>query len=228
MALGLGSIAFVGFNAETTDNLAFVALEPITAGTVIHFTDNEWTGSAFNAGESRWSWTATTNIAAGTVVTMDSLASGTATSNLGTIAFSDSTVRDIGITDEIVYAYIGTPTAPTAFLAAIANDALTASGATLNGTGLEAGKTALTLTAKDADAHIAMYGGTTSGKAFFSDYLPLINNPANWITQDGSAIQDADGTAPDVPFTVPAITIDPTVQIVNFASGSLTVSQVEG
>ena len=59
MALGPGSIAFVGYNADGNDNLAFVALEPIAAGTVIHFTDNEWDGSAFNTGESTWSWTAT-------------------------------------------------------------------------------------------------------------------------------------------------------------------------
>jgi hypothetical protein len=229
MALGPGSIAFVGFNAETLDNLAFVALEPIVAGTVIHFTDNEWTGSAFNSGESGWSWTATGDIAAGTVVTLDGLATGqTVTSNLGTIAFTDATQRDIAISDEIVYAYVGTPTAPTAFLAAVANDALTASDATLNGTGLVAGQTALTLTAKDSDADIAQYNGVTSGRTAFSDYLPLINNPANWITQDGSAIQDHDGTAPDVPFTVPTLTIDPNAQVVSFAASSLNVTQDEG
>ncbi|MBV1689383.1 M10 family metallopeptidase C-terminal domain-containing protein [Novosphingobium sp. G106] len=227
MALGMGSIAFVGFNADGADNLAFVVLEPIAAGTVIHFTDNEWTGSAFNTGESTWSWTATSDIAAGSVVSLDSLASGTATSNLGTIAFSETTQRDISISDEIVYAYVGTPTAPTAFLAAVSNDALT-TGATLSGTGLVAGQTALTLTAKDADADIAQYTGVTTGRPSYADYLTFINNPANWTTQDASGNQDHDGIAPDVPFTVPALTIDPTAQLVNFAASSLNVTQAEG
>lgn len=52
MALGPGSIAFVGFNADGSDNVAFVALEDLPPGTVIFFQDNEWTGSAFNTGES--------------------------------------------------------------------------------------------------------------------------------------------------------------------------------
>jgi hypothetical protein len=54
MAVGPGSIAFTGFNADGNDNLAFVALETIAAGTVITFTDNEWGGSSFNTGESTW------------------------------------------------------------------------------------------------------------------------------------------------------------------------------
>ena len=88
--MGPGSIAFTGFNADRKDNLAFAAMQDIAAGTVITFTDNEWSGSAFNTGESTWTWTAASDIAAGTVVTMDNLAAGeTATSNLGAIAFSE-------------------------------------------------------------------------------------------------------------------------------------------
>src|SRR5262249_51439186 len=149
----------------------------------------------------------------------------TANSNLGKITFSNATQRDLAISDEIVYAYVGTATTPTAFITAIANDGLTASGATLNNTGLVAGVTALTLTAKDADADIAMYNGPVSGHA---NYLPLINNPSNWITQDTSANNNNDGTAPDVPFPVPAFSIDPTIQLVGFAPDSFAVSGVEG
>ncbi len=35
MALGPGSIAIIGFNADGNDNLAFVVLEAITAGQAI-------------------------------------------------------------------------------------------------------------------------------------------------------------------------------------------------
>jgi hypothetical protein len=73
MALGPGSIAFVGLNTDGNDNLAFVALEAIPSGTVIYFQDNEWnglaigSGGAFNTGESTWSWTATSEVAAGSI-----------------------------------------------------------------------------------------------------------------------------------------------------------------
>src|SRR5262249_25023093 len=40
------SIAFVGYNADGRDNLAFLAVSDIAAGTVIHFTNNEWMGSS--------------------------------------------------------------------------------------------------------------------------------------------------------------------------------------
>jgi len=52
MSLGPGSIAFVGFNADGNDNLAFVALETIAAGTQIHFSNRGWTGSGFGSGGS--------------------------------------------------------------------------------------------------------------------------------------------------------------------------------
>ena len=63
MALGPGSIAFVGFNADGNDGFAFVAIDGIPTGTVIHFNDNEWNGQpigaggAFNSGEGSLTWT---------------------------------------------------------------------------------------------------------------------------------------------------------------------------
>ena len=142
MALKPGSIAFVGLNADGADNLAFVALDPIQAGTVIFFQDNEWDGAAFNSGESIWSWTATTDVAAGTVIRIDTI-NGAAptdiTTNVGTVAFIDSGNRGLSTGDEIVYAYLGTnANTPTTFLSAIASVSLT-SGASLAGTGLTEG-----------------------------------------------------------------------------------------
>ena len=120
MALGPGSIAFTGFNADGNDNLSFVVLESIAAGTTIHFQDNEWDGTAFNTGESAFSWTATGAIAAGTVVTIDNIGTGTVSSNLGTVVFADASNRGLSNSDEIVYAFVGTSaTAPTAFLTAV-------------------------------------------------------------------------------------------------------------
>src|SRR5262249_44716786 len=151
MALGPGSIAFVGFNADGADNLAFVALAPIAAGTQIHFTDDEWNGSALNSGESRLTWTAASDIAAGTGVTLDNLAPTAPGSNLGTVAFAAGTTMSIDNSNEIIYAYVGTPSAPSAFLAAISNDTFAAGGGTLAGTGLIEGQHALSLATLDAD-----------------------------------------------------------------------------
>ena len=53
MALGPGSIAFVGINTNGQDWFAIAAIDPIPAGTVIYFTDNELASSnstSFNSG----------------------------------------------------------------------------------------------------------------------------------------------------------------------------------
>ena len=58
---GPGDIAFVGFNADSPDAIAFVALNDIPAGTTIGITDNESNGlggfNDFSEGELEWSHT---------------------------------------------------------------------------------------------------------------------------------------------------------------------------
>jgi hypothetical protein len=201
MALTSGSIAFTGFNADSTDDLAFAALEAIAAGTVINFTDNAWTGSGFGTGESVWTWTASGEVAAGSIVTINDLASGAATSNLGTVAFTDATAPGLDDADEIVYAYTGDPAAPSAFLSAIANDTFTVNGATLSGTGLTAGIDAIALSAKDADADIAQYDTQRSGLGGLVDYRALISSASNWRTQDAFGDQSNDTSSPNLPFS---------------------------
>jgi RTX calcium-binding nonapeptide repeat (4 copies) len=225
MPLGPGSIAFVGFNADGNDNLAFVALEALTAGTVIHFNDNEWTGSAFNTGESGFSWTASGAIAAGTVVTLDTI-NGTTTSNLGTVAFFDSTNKGIAGDGEIVYAYVGASNAPTAFLTAVANSGFTANGATLTGTGLVEGSTALNLGSVDAGADIGAYNGARDSAAQFSDYAAILNTASNFTVQDAGGDQSIDGTFPDVPFNTTAFTTGGAqTQEVGFATSTLVLNE---
>ncbi len=231
MALAPGSIAFVGFNADGNDNIAFVALETLPTGTVIFFQDNEWSGTEFNTGESAWSWTATADVAAGTVVRIDNiggaLPSDIAT-NIGTATFVDTTNRGVSGSDEILYAFIGpNATTPTAFLTAFANNALT-SGASLDGTGLTAGVNAMSFgVATGAD--IAAFNGARTGQTSFSGYASVINNPANWVFQDGSGDQSIDTVTPDLPFPTTAFTVAGTeTQTVTFAAGSLAVSALEG
>src|SRR5262245_32107021 len=166
MALGPGSIAFVGFNADGSDGFAFIVIDPIAAGTVIRFSDNEWNGQAigaggaFNTGEGGLTWTnGASELAAGTIVELLNTSSASTRSvNIGTI--SGGTIA-LGNSDESIFAFIGTSeTAPTTFLAAVTNTNggfTTATGSgLLSGTGLTAGSTALVLPRTDG-ADVAAY-----------------------------------------------------------------------
>src|SRR5262245_29030740 len=233
MAFGPGSIAFVGINTDGNDNLAFVALETIVAGTVIFFQDNEWNGSAigsggaFNTGESAWSWTATSDLAAGQVVRIDNIGTGTISTNVGSVAFSDTSNRGLANSGEAIYAFVGTSaTAPTAFLTAATNGSFPGAGS-IAGTGLTTGVNAIAF-ANDFD--VFAFNGSRVGASNFADYLPIINNPANWVSQDGSGDQSGDGTAPDLPFSTTPFTTGsgdttpPTLSSSNPADDSINVA----
>ncbi len=208
MALAAGSIAFTGYNSDNLDNIAFVVLEEITAGTEIHFADQTWDGVGFTNTETSWTWTATTTVAAGTIVRIDNFDTGTLTADVGSVAFSNSTGRGLSATFDTVYAYIGTPTVPTTFLAAIAskNFDSTANGGVLTNTGLVAGQTALSLNDNNG-VDIGAFTGGRGDQATFADYLPIINNPANWTTQDATGDQTGDAITPDLPFSTTAFSV---------------------
>jgi uncharacterized protein len=203
MALAAGNIAFVGFNADGNDNTAFVALVNINPGEVIIFDDNEWNGTSFNdTNESTFSWTATTLVLAGTVVRIDNIGSGTISASTGTVT-TPVPNRGLGTSTESLYAYQGTAASPT-FITAISNNNFSDSttGSLIN-TGLTAGVNAIGLS---NNVDIAAYNGARTGQANFASYLSLINNPANWQTQDGSGDQSNDSNFPDVPFNATAFT----------------------
>ncbi|MTJ51997.1 hypothetical protein FJR38_04595, partial [Anabaena sp. UHCC 0253] len=213
MALTTGNIAFVGYNADGNDNIAFVALVDINPGEVIIFEDNEWNGTAWvDTNEGAFSWTATSLVTAGTIVRIDNIGSGTITANQGTVidasALSPSrgTNRGISASDEVIYAYQGSAASPT-FITAIASGGFNATNGLLTNTGLTAGLNALDLSTLDDDADVAAFNGDRSGQANFSAYLPIINNPTNWIVQDGGGDQSIDTIAPDVPFSSTAFTL---------------------
>ncbi|MFB2645154.1 hypothetical protein ACE09Y_02620, partial [Raphidiopsis sp. BLCC-F218] len=216
MALTTGNIAFVGYNADSSDNIAFVALVDINPNEVIIFEDNEWNGTAWvDTSEAAFSWTATSLVTAGTIVRIDnigSIGSGTITASTGTVvdAFvlspSRGTNRGISGGDEVIYAYQGSATSPT-FITAIASGGFSSSNGLLTNTGLTAGQNALDLSTIDDDTDIAAFNGTRTGQTNFAAYLPIINNPTNWIAQDGTGVQSADNTPPDVPFSTTAFTL---------------------
>ncbi|MEH1863566.1 MAG: SdiA-regulated domain-containing protein [Nostoc sp.] len=219
MALSAGNIAFVGFNADGNDNIAFVALVDINPGEVIIFEDNEWNGTAWvDTNEGAFSWTATSLVTAGTIVRIDNIGTGTIAASTGTAASGVTGRggnRGVGANDETIYAYQGSAASPT-FITAIANGGFSTANGVLTGTGLTVGTNAIDFLTVDDDVDIAAYNGSRSGQANFASYLPLINNPANWQTQDGTGDQSIDGTAPDVPFSSTEFAIaasTPTVSI---------------
>lgn len=222
MALTAGSIAFVGFNADGNDNIAFVALTDIAAGEVIIFEDNEWNGTGFvDINEGAFSWTATSLVPAGTIIRINDIGgTGTITANTGTATTpvaGRGTNRGIAAGDETIYAYQGTPGTPTTFLTAIANGGFSASNGLLTNTGLTVGVNAIDLSTLDDDADIAIYTGSRTGQTSFSDYLSLINNSANWVAQDGTGDQSIDGITPDVPFSEVPFTAGSTLPTVNLS-----------
>ena len=240
MALTAGSIAFVGYNADGTDGIAFIVIDTIDPGQVIRFNDNEWNGTAFNTGEGSFTWTnGGTALQAGTIVELLNISSAaTRTANIGTI--SGSGVVALGNSDEALYAFVGTSeTVPTTFIAAVTNNNggfdNTDSG-TLTGTGLVAGSTALVLPGTGG-ADVAAFDPTLGGTVFATRTAALtaFNTAANFVTQDAANNQDADNVTPDAPFLTDAqspiagvtFTIGGETQTVVFSS-PLSVSQNEG
>ena len=173
----VGDIAFIALNADGQDDFAFVTLTEISSGTVIYFTDNEWTGSAFNnTNEGTVTWTATTTLDAGTVVVITD-AAGTESVNEGSVNTSGS--FNIGASNDCLWALDASPatsygSTPT-FYGVICNDI--ANGDTVSGTGITLGTNGIDFN-NDRDGFL--YTGSRSGQASFSAYLSLIYNSDNW------------------------------------------------
>jgi VCBS repeat-containing protein len=177
--LTAGQIGFVSYNTDGTDGFSFVLLTDITAGTVINFTDQGWTGSAFaiNAGDSTAVYTAPTNLAAGTVI------SSTSTGFVGSLNLDSAG-------DQII-AYQGTAASPT-FISAInlasgsnsfAGNAANANNSALP-TGLTLGTNAIAVAGDNA-----AYVGPTAGAAptqFQATVTSTINNINEWVQNDNS------------------------------------------
>ncbi len=220
--LTAGSIAFTGYNGDGNDNLSFVALTGIAAGTVINFTDNAWNGTSFSSSESVFQWTATGDVAAGTIIDINNIGDGTLGTNVGSVKFTNTANTGLSNDSEVIYAFTGTTGAPT-FLAAISNVGYGTSDGSLNNTGLAAGSTAVSFT---GGLDIMAYNGVRTGQADFAGYLSSINNPANWISQNGSGNQSADGTGPDAPFpTTPFTANAPVAQTISFSPSTVSVTE---
>ncbi|MDJ0511731.1 MAG: ExeM/NucH family extracellular endonuclease [Crocosphaera sp.] len=176
-----GDIAIIGFNFDNPDQFAFLTLVDLTPGTEIQFTDNGWQAAGtFRANEGTFTWTASTNIAAGTVINP----------TLSSVAFSASG-------DQII-AYQGEDSNPT-FIYALNSEGnpgvwqsdATSSNTSALPTGLVNGETAVALDEIDN----AIYTGITSGTK--EELLTAISDQSNW-----SGSNSTRQTIPTAPFTV--------------------------
>lgn len=202
-----GDLMFTAFNADE-DGFALVALANIAPNTKVYFTDNEWSGSAFNTGESYSSWlSGNATIAAGTVIRFSKVDSATLlAASVGSFSretVASSTNWGISTSEDTIYAYLGTSaTAPTLFLSAVTTGTFgNATTGSLTNTGLSIGNGAIKLS---NGSDYAEYNGVRSGQASFADYKPLIGNVANW--NDLGANADGTNLSPDTTaFAVTAV-----------------------
>ena len=197
-----GELAIIAYNTgqtdgngSTVDELRFVALSDIAAGTVIYFTDRSWNGSSFTNGAN--DGVATYTVGGG------GLAAGT-TVNLSGAALGTLNPEEAG---DAIYAYTGsTADAPTRFLFAIEiGDGNTTFNGSLANTGLTVGTTAVAIGLDSA----SYQGPTTEAGAYRFNGMSLSRNIAdngNWIGDDADGQKALDqpdhtgpyGTAPDL------------------------------
>ncbi|CAI8215150.1 MAG: Uncharacterised protein [Formosa sp. Hel1_33_131] len=177
-----GDIAFIGFNADGSDDIAIVVLADIAANTTIYITDNEVNGLALadtNEGELTWV-TGADIITSGTVVTFTDLSTGTS-SVVSHGSISEGNSFNLSGGGDAVFMFLGTDAStPTVFLAGVQN----ASGVagTLEGSGLTDGSTFFTFT-NSGSPDGGYYSGDRDTQAAFTDYINLISIPANWTTE---------------------------------------------
>lgn len=183
MTLNPGDIAFVQYNADGTDNFAFVALEDIPGNEVILFTDNGWLGddSGFRANEGVITWTAPAGgVTAGTVVTIDTAPSA----SVGSVTTSGSLNFSASGDQVIAYQENGAAITPITALnnegAAVFQADAADSNTSALPQGLTVGSTAVAITEIDN----AVYTGPTTGDK--ATLQAALNDSANWSGDNGT------------------------------------------
>ena len=209
-----GDIAFVGFNADGDDDIAFVTFKDIPANSTIIFCDSEWNGTSFGTDEGDFTWNSgATLIPAGTVISINSI-SATILPSIGTITVNNA--GGLSSSSDAMFAFLGTsPRTVSTMLAAISNSS-TGFG-DLTNSGLTIGSTAILL---PEGTDIANYNGVRTGLDA-NGYLSQLNSLTNWQVEDTAADDHNNSTTPDLPFNATQFMISandtsaPTVAIVN-------------
>ncbi len=179
-ALDTGDIAFVAVSADQ-DAFAFALLKDVAAGTVIRFTDKEWDGTGFTDKEGNYTWTAESNLTAGTVVTVQP-AEDVMKASTGVLQGEGG---GLGKGEQII-AMTGTLDAPGTFLAAVgfgdegglSDTPSENENMSLVPPGLTLGQTAIDLKGQNAVYTGDLVAGTPA------ELRAALADPANWTLED--------------------------------------------
>lgn len=175
--LSAGDIAFVQYNADGTDNFAFVALTDIPASSIIYFTDNE--ENNLSSGEGTLTWQAPAiGVSCGTVVTIDR----DENTSHGTITNERNDFNLAGNGDAILAFQGPNNVTASTYIAAISNDGGSWGGSRDGNlpTGLTNETHAIAI---DPEVDNVKYDGSllSSSKAAL---LAAINDNDNWTDRD--------------------------------------------
>ena len=203
-ALMAGDVAIVGFQASglTTDSVSFVALVDLAPGTVLYFTDNGWTGSAFrgvlatdgDGNENLMRFTAVNTIVAGTIIgsRISSAEYAWALSGLvgpGTSAYAQLSLSSTGEQVTILESTNASNPIFSGFTALYnfdntsAYEAATTSATGSLAPGLVQGTSAVLLA---SPANSALFNLNTLASGTQAEWLAAIGNAANWTTGTGT------------------------------------------
>jgi hypothetical protein len=193
-SLSAGDVAFTAFNADGDDDFAIAALIDIPANTTLYFTDNEPNADGdgfidFGEGTVQWESGASV-ISAGTIIVFTDTDNGSNTNfgaSVGTLSVpSFDAGMNLAGGGDALYCVEGSPDGNniTAWLAGIQNETNN-QGANFGATGLTVGTTFINFYLSGSPDG-GEYNGARAGEEAFSDYLPLLGNSANWVTESSN------------------------------------------
>ena len=204
-ALIAGDVAIVGFQASgvTTDSVSFVTFVDLAPGTVLYFTDNGWTGSAFrgvsatdgDGNENLMRFTVVNTIVAGTIIGSRTSSADYAWTLSGLIGPGTSAYAQLSLssTGEQVTIFESTNLANPIFsdFTALYNfdntsayEAATSSATGSLAPGLVQGYSAVLLTNV---ANSAVFNVNTLTSGTKAEWLAAIGAEANWTFGTGTA-----------------------------------------
>ena len=204
-ALIAGDVAIVGFQASgvTTDSVSFVTFVDLAPGTVLYFTDNGWTGSAFrgvsatdgDGNENLMRFTVVNTIVAGTIIGSKTTSADYAWTLSGLVGPGTSAYAQLSLssTGEQVTILESTNLANPIFsdFTALYNfdntsayEVATSASTGSLAPGLVQGTSAVLLTSA---ANSALFNLNTLTSGTQAEWLAAIGNAANWTTGTGTA-----------------------------------------
>jgi hypothetical protein len=189
-SLSKGDIAFIGFNADGDKDFAIVALHDLPANTTIYFTNQTWSGTGFDGGNSDLYWnTGNSVIPAGTVITFNGLNTTNRSPSIG--SFTGGQEMNLSSAGGVLFAYMGARRNPAKFLAAISTkeDDYNGTSGTLNGTGLTLGSEAILL---QENIDVGQYSGIRSGNTKQGYLQEIANTRDHWLQDNGNGDQSGE------------------------------------